>query len=549
MKITTKFIGSSALLIALTSALSTSSYLMNQRSGTALDERYTQTQTTVSSVVQLEFAIHDQMMALSRLAVLEGSTEEQARYMRSRQRFFSALNQLSELIPPENGLSHAQLEGIRQQHQYLEMLAERLTSPETTDSTEAQDITRSLRLYEAQTGSYIQALLDSAQAETAAYSQQQQTTRNRAALLELLSFSTVISLLFAQYYGLLRPVMKAINRLRAGTDDLGQPDRMPIAIKTGDELQALAKAFNQASDRLANTQQILETKVRERTASLKQAQMQLVQSEKLASLSQLVAGVAYEINNPVSFIQGNLEPARSYLVTLLSLLATYQAEHPEASAELQNALAEADLAFIQSDFPQLLDSIETGAERITSIVRSLQTFSHPDDSETTAVDLHQGIESTLLILSSRLQATSHQPAIKIIRHYGNLPKVYCYPGQLNQVFMGLLSNAIDSVAAASGEPTITITTEAGPDCVRIAIQDNGAGIEADVLQQIFDPFFTTKPAGDGAGLGLSMSHQIVQATHQGHLTCHSQPGQGATFTVEIPLSLKIQHDSPTAWAA
>ncbi|MEL6159212.1 MAG: ATP-binding protein [Cyanobacteria bacterium J06554_11] len=553
MKITTKFIGSSALLIALTSMLSTSSYLMNQRVGTALDNRYTQTQETVSSVVQLEFAIQDQMTALSRLSVLEGSADEQVRYERSRQRFFTALQDLRDLIPSEDGLSHAQLEGIRQQHQYLETLAERLSSPESADSTEAQDITRSLRLYEAQTDSYIQSLLTSAQEETAAYSQQQQATRNRAAMLELLSFSAVISLLFAQYYGLLRPVMRAINRLKTGTDDLGQTGRAPIEITTGDELQALAKAFNQASDRLANAQQILESKVEERTASLKQAQMQLVQSEKMASLSQLVAGVAHEINNPVSFIQGNLEPARSYIVTLISLLNTYQAEYPDASAELQSALQMADLAFIQSDFPQLLDSIETGAERITTIVRSLQTFSHLDESETKAVDIHQGIDSTLLILSSRLIATSHQPAIKILRHYGVLPKVYCYPGQLNQVFMGLLSNAIDAVTVerrpAVSEPTITITTEAGQDCIRIAVQDNGIGMDPDILQQVFDPFFTTKAVGNGAGLGLSMSYQIVQVNHQGNLTCKSEPGQGTTFTMEIPLSLKIQHESPTALAA
>ena len=275
----------------------------------------------------------------------------------------------------------------------------------------------------------------------------------------------------------------------------------------------------------------------------------------MSSLGQLVAGVAHEINNPVSFIQGNLEPAQDYMNSVLALIAQYQAECPETTNRLQESLEQADLAFIQADFPLLLKSMETGAERISQIVRSLQTFSHLDESETKSVDLHEGLESALFLLTTQLGATTHRPAITVQRHYGHLPPVYCYPSQLNQVFMGLLSNAIDAlspdltadltpdvIGRYTSNLTIAITTDVilkgNAEFARIRFSDSGCGISEDVLCRIFDPFFTTKPVGSGIGLGLSMSYQIMTVNHKGRLTCESTVGQGTTFTMEIPLNLK-----------
>ena len=619
MRITTKFVGSSALLIALTAILSGSSYIINRQTGKSLDASYARSQATVSHVVDLSYGLQGQVSALSRLSVLVGNQDEVRRYERSQQLFLSALDDLEQILPEDDQLSRSRLEGIRQLHQYLETLSERVLDQAegsaddiaadgmAFDSDRVEEMTRSLRLFEDQSDHYVRDLLDAAQEQTHVYSQQQQVVRQQTAMLELLSFSLVILLLFAQYYGLLCPVMRSLLQLQSGAEAIGKRaqlsqqiaadgvEAVPVALlpkihlKTKDELRSVAESFNQMSDHLAASYHNLELKVAERTQSLnyaneslleevrdrietekelslaikqlQQTQLQLLQTEKLSSLNQLVAGVAHEINNPVSFIQGNLEPAQSYMDSLLRLLKSYRAECPEASDELQAAGDYADLAGVQEDFPQLLAAIGTGAERITTIVRSLQTFSHADESETKSVDLHQGLDSVLLILTSQLIATADREAINVICDYGDLPKVYCYPSQLNQVFMSLLTNAIDAFDPANSpedgdgsakgmpqnvpqDPTIRITTEADTDWLRVTIADNGMGMAEETRRQMFDPFFTTKPVGTGTGLGLSISHQIVIGNHKGRFTCQSECGVGTTITVEIPRSLKIQHRSP-----
>ena len=345
----------------------------------------------------------------------------------------------------------------------------------------------------------------------------------------------------------------------------------------------LAESYRELENRVAErteslnqTNQALKAEVRDRTAAeaklkrtlkqLKQAQFQLLQTEKMSSLGQLVAGVAHEINNPVSFIQGNLEPAQEYMDSLIGLLRSYQAECPEASDELQQAVEQADVDFIESDFPRLLQSMQTGAQRITTIVRSLRTFSHLDESETKSVDIHQGLESILILLSPQMSATAARPAITVLRDYGDLPEIYCYPSQLNQVFMGLLTNAIDALtlrlqdsqqgsadskskAAKALTPTIAIKTGVIAGQARICIQDNGSGMSEQVRSQIFDPFFTTKPVGSGMGLGLAMSYQIIVANHRGTIRCQSALGVGTRFTIDIPLTLKLQSKPAVALAA
>jgi len=293
---------------------------------------------------------------------------------------------------------------------------------------------------------------------------------------------------------------------------------------------------------------------------LKQTQAQLVQSEKMSSLGQLVAGVAHEINNPVNFINGNITHASQYAQDLLYLVALYQQAYPQPTPAIEEALAEIDLYFISNDLPKLLNSMQSGADRIRQIVLSLRNFSRLDEAEKKTVDIHEGIDNTLTILQNRLHPKPGLPPITVHKIYGDLPLVDCYAGQLNQVFMNILSNAIDALeerAQVSQQldleddtllspstpalfcpfPTIQIQTERlNSDWISIRIKDNGLGITERVKNRLFDPFFTTKPVGKGTGLGLSISYQIVVEQHGGNLKCQSVPGQGSEFVVEIPIT-------------
>jgi urea transport system substrate-binding protein len=275
---------------------------------------------------------------------------------------------------------------------------------------------------------------------------------------------------------------------------------------------------------------------------LKAYQAQLVQTEKMSTLGTLVAGVAHEINNPTSFIYGNLHYAKEYTDDLLNMLQLYQQYYPEPAPEIQDHAQEIELEFLMQDLPKTLGSMEIGAERIRHLVLSLRNFSRLDQAQMQPMDIHEGMESTLLLLRNRLKGNGHNPEIELVKEYGELPSVECYPSQLNQVFMNLLGNAIDAleeVVARNGtrfSPMIRICTEApSADYVRVRISDNGSGMTDDVKLKLFDPFFTTKPIGKGTGLGLSISYQIVVDKHKGILQCHSTPGQGTEFIIEIPV--------------
>ena len=309
---------------------------------------------------------------------------------------------------------------------------------------------------------------------------------------------------------------------------------------------------NQATEHtLANYNQDLERRVAERTAeletalaSLKRTQSRLIQDEKMASLGLLVAGVAHEINNPINFIYGNLRPAQRYAQTLLDLVVLYQQAYPEPPEHIQDEIDDLDLTFLAEDFTRLMLSLKVGSERIREIVLSLRNFSRLDEAEMKAANIHEGIDSTLLILSSKLKP------VTVVKDYGNCPLIECFPAQLNQVFMNILVNAVDALLEASdnigsasqsasdsqkGQPEIRIATQPIDDSsVQITITDNGPGIPDSVIDSIFDPFFTTKPVGSGTGLGLSVSHQIVTDRHRGRLICRSAVGQGASFVIEVP---------------
>lgn len=329
--------------------------------------------------------------------------------------------------------------------------------------------------------------------------------------------------------------------------------RKQAPVREDDEIGQLARSFNTMAEQIEVSFATIQERERELAAAKEQLELllaqvqneaqqlasQLVQSEKMSSLGQLVAGIAHEINNPVSFIYGNIAPATEYTQDLMDLIALYQQHYPNPVKEIADEIEARDLEFITTDLPKLLTSMKVGAQRIQEIVLSLRNFSRLDEAEKKAVDIHEGIESTLMILANRIKATSNRPAIAIIKNYANLPPVECYPGQLNQVFMNILTNAIDALEENYEQnptfvPTITISSEVNTKKkVIIRIQDNGLGIPEHIRKQIFDPFFTTKPPGKGTGLGLSISYKIITEKHQGELRCVSSPETGTEFAIAL----------------
>jgi PAS domain S-box-containing protein len=373
--------------------------------------------------------------------------------------------------------------------------------------------------------------------------------------------SGTIGVISCSHYSEVRPWCKYEVELLTAVKD-----QLLIAIKQADFYAAMRTSAQQAEEKASQLQQAL--------YDLQRTQAQLIQVEKMSSLGQLVAGVAHEINNPVNFIYGNLIYVEEYFQSILNLLQLYRETYPNPPDIIQKTINAIDLDFVINDINQVQNSMRIGSERIKKIVRSLQTFSRLDESERKEVDIHTGIESTLMILQNRLKRQSDRPAISVIQEYGDLPLVDCNPGQLNQVFMNLLTNAIDALeeklkneyldvngnyyqTATNFVPTITINTgvvqrnceqeekistptnsNQSPSHVFISIADNGCGMTEKTQQLLFDPFFTTKPVGRGTGLGLAISYQIVVEKHCGQLRFISEVGQGSEFVVEIPIKYR-----------
>lgn len=325
--------------------------------------------------------------------------------------------------------------------------------------------------------------------------------------------------------------------------------------KRRDEIGILEKQLNYMAQQISiniETRAANELKIRAYTQKLqhalkelKVAQTQLVQNAKMSGLENLVAGIAHEINNPVSFIYGNIYCTEEYIQDLIYLIKLYQSNYPNSSEQINGALKEVDFEFLQQDIPKLLGSMTNGAQRIRRIVESLRTFSRMDEAEYKSVNLHKNIDCILDLINYKLQPKSNFPGIKIIKEYEHIPEIECYAGQLNQVFMNLFNNAIDAIEEACArnrittDPEILIKTKVVPsdtqNYIQITIADNGIGIADDIQQSIFDPFFTTKPVGKGTGMGLAISYQIITEKHHGSLKCISTPGKGAEFIIQIPV--------------
>ncbi|MDJ1181658.1 CHASE3 domain-containing protein [Roseofilum casamattae] len=376
------------------------------------------------------------------------------------------------------------------------------------------------------------------------------TTTFTAQIWYVSAFIIVIVVLVLGFIGINTKVVIPLTDLAKLALRIGEGEKAEFPKHSEiEEIDRLIRSFEYMAEEIESRSMALVAQQEQLQSRVDRQTLELIQSEKMSSLGQLVAGVAHEINNPVNFIHGNIPPLAENTQNLLDLIQLYQATYPTTSVEIEEKIEDIDLDFLKQDSLKILTSMTVGTKRIRQIVSSLKNFSRLDESEYKEADIHEGLDSTFLLLEHRIKATSERPRIQIEKDYGDLPLVNCFPGQLNQVFMNILANALDaleerdrdrSLEAIDQNPsTIKIQTQrVGSDRVMICIEDNGPGIPETIRQQIFDPFFTTKPIGKGTGLGMSISYKIITEKHDGTFHCQSSAAEGTRFIIDIPFDLK-----------
>ncbi|MDZ8241432.1 MAG: ATP-binding protein [Nostoc sp. ChiQUE01a] len=564
MKISTKFLTGSAVSVGLIIAILVGNAVAVQQIKQTIREKSNRTTETIKVALTAENALKSEIIELKDIVLLKS---QDTAMVNSSIQFLDSLKQLEKLMPNAKEISV-----IRRRHQFLSQLANQLTHRNSNDTflADSQQYFRAINSFDRDIELFLAQLIERANQQSILVEQQLENLYQVQKIISFAVVQVIIILFVSKFMLILRPIVKSLQNLQTGTSEIaaGNLDYR-LDIHTKDEVEDLADAFNHMAMKLAesretlmkNTElthinQRLELEISERKQAqlelqkalkeLQTTQAQLIQTEKMSSLGQLVAGVAHEINNPVNFISGNIIYVSEYTQQLLELVQIYQKEFPNSRQKIQEKIDEIDLEFVVEDLPKILSSMKMGSRRIEQIVLSLRTFSHLDEADMKEVDIHEGIESTLLILQNRFKGKPEHPKIEIIKEYGELPLVECYAGQLNQVFMNVINNAIDALdmynaqrekqEIESNPSQIIINTKLiNNNRVVVKIADNGPGMTEEVKQKLFDPFFTTKPVGQGTGLGLSISYQIIVQKHSGMLQCNSQLGKGTEFWIEIPL--------------
>lgn len=554
MRIIPKLILSSTGLFISVAFIIAGNSWMSQQFQIRLQERSKESKELLNLALKLQNSLQGEMIGLRDFLLLGNRDYDMHVYQNNRTKVFNIFEKLE-----ERNIDSVTIDYLRQRHSLMQTITVQSLSVAYRTNYERQ-ITQDLRAissYQSDMVFVVEDFVERLSAENQITQAMIEKQNKLLGVFEIVLLSIILVLIFLEFRLVFLPLIESISDLQKGVKNFSSTNlsyRLNFEHKK-DEIGELAQAFNDMADRLAAAYNTLEQQVKNRTQELheknqfleqtlqelQQTQTQLIQSEKMSSLGQMVAGIAHEVNNPINFIYGNLKHAQEYVEDLLNLVETYQQEYPNPKARVIDVATAMDLEFLQEDMPRLLNSMQVGTERIRDIVKSLRTFSRLDEAEMKEVDIHDGLESTLLILQNRLKKKPNSPGIELVKNYGSVPLVECYAGQLNQVFLNLMVNAIDamedpSCQSPTYQPTLTLETIGLPDgWVRVTVQDNGMGIPPEVQQKLFEPFFTTKAVGKGTGLGLAISYQIITDRHRGRLFCESEIGQGTRFVVEVPL--------------
>jgi len=565
MNISKKFLSSAALLLGIVTAILIGNAVVVQQIKNTAQERSDIAIDTIKAALEAENTLKTEIILLKDIVLFERKKSEIEKF---QNQFLNSLNTLAIYMPddPEIAL-------IRRRHLFLKNIANQLIKKkkDQLSISESQQYFLAINSFNRDIDFMLTNVIERAYTQKQLMKSELDNLYKLQAIITIEVIGATIILFTITFTLVWRPIIKSLEQLQIGTAEIAAGNfDYRLNILTGDEVEKLAEAFNYMGIKLTESRHTLlkndeltainqrsqleiserkqtETALKEALQKLKSTQAQLIQTEKMSSLGQLVAGIAHEINNPVNFISGNIIHINEYTHELLGLIHLYIEELPNPSDKIQDKIEEIDLEFILEDLPKVINSMQIGSNRIREIVLSLRTFSRLDEAEMKEVDIHEGIDSTLLILQNKLKAKPEHPEIQIIKDYSNLPLVQCYAGQLNQVFMNIINNAIDSIDSYNNQRSleeihnnpgqIKIHTKLIDNHqVQIKISDNGPGITENIKSKLFDPFFTTKPIGKGTGLGLSISYEIIVNKHSGVLQCESEIGKGTEFLIEIPLS-------------